>query len=91
MRRKCEECYSEEIRINYVEGTISCYNCGLVQESRIIEEATALLTNCTYENDGKNYSYLNGGLSCSLLSNAGMDTVVGDKKGNKVHKHMFVG
>ena len=28
---RCDECKSTELRKNQVEGTVICYNCGLVQ------------------------------------------------------------
>ena len=35
---RCEECKKPNIRVNHIEGTVVCTDCGLVQQSRIIDD-----------------------------------------------------
>ena len=72
--QKCEECLSIELVINHVEGTIVCQNCGLVQQSRIIDDSSEWRTfSSETSNSGANPSRVGGKLN-PYLSNYGIDT-----------------
>lgn len=38
--QKCEDCYKTDFVMNRAEGTLVCTHCGLVAESRLIDETS---------------------------------------------------
>lgn len=72
---QCEECKSKDLVTKSSEGTIVCQSCGLVQQSRIIDEASEWRTfsSETSQGNGANPSRVGGKLN-PLLSNFGIDT-----------------
>ena len=73
---ECEECRSKELVIKQREGTIVCEGCGLVQQSRIIDESSEWRTfSSETSNSGTNPSRVGGKLN-PYLSNYGIDTQV---------------
>ena len=73
---RCEECKKTELVINHVEGTIVCQNCGLVQQSRIIDDTSEWRTfSSETSSNGANPSRVGGKLN-PYLSNYGIDTQV---------------
>lgn len=73
---RCDECKSDELVINHVEGTIVCQKCGLVQQSRIIDDSSEWRTfSSETSSNGANPSRVGGKLN-PYLSNYGIDTQV---------------
>ena len=71
---RCEECKSADLVIKHYEGTIVCDNCGLVQQSRIIDDSSEWRTFSTEAaGSGANPSRVGGKLN-PYLSNYGIDT-----------------
>jgi len=71
---QCEECKSKDLVTKQREGTIVCQSCGLVQQSRIIDETSEWRTFSTEtSNSGGNPSRVGGRLN-PYLSNYGIDT-----------------
>lgn len=76
-KENCEECKKSEFVFNRAEGTIVCTNCGLVQQSRVIDE-TSEWRNFSNENSGGGQSSLNrvGGKLNPYMSDFGLSTMV---------------
>ena len=82
----CDECHSIELVINHVEGTIVCSNCGLVQQSRIIDESSEWRTfSSETASGGANPSRVGGKLN-PYLSNYGIDTQVKGANASEIQK-----
>ena len=83
---KCEECKKADLVIKHVEGTIVCNNCGLVQQSRIIDDASEWRTfSSETSNGGSNPNRVGGKLN-PFLSNYGIDTQVVGKNASDIQK-----
>ena len=81
---RCEECKKAELVINHVEGTIVCQNCGLVQQSRIIDDSSEWRTfSSETSSGGANPSRVGGKLN-PYLSNYGLDTQVKGKNASEI-------
>ena len=76
-KERCEECKKEEFVSNRAEGTIVCTNCGLVQQSRVIDE-TSEWRNFSNENSGGGQNNQNrvGGKLNPYMSDFGLSTMV---------------
>lgn len=83
---KCEECKSKDLVIKQREGTIVCEGCGLVQQSRIIDESSEWRTfSSETSNNGTNPSRVGGKLN-PYLSNYGIDTQVKGANASDIQK-----
>ena len=74
---RCEDCRKSDFTMNRAEGTIVCTNCGLVKESRVIDE-TSEWRNFSNENgDGAgNTRNRVGGKLNPYMSDFGLSTMV---------------
>ena len=74
---RCEDCHKSDFTMNRAEGTIVCTNCGLVKESRVIDE-TSEWRNFSNENgDGAgNTRNRVGGKLNPYMSDFGLSTMV---------------
>ena len=84
---KCDECKKLDLVINHVEGTIVCRNCGLVQQSRIIDETSEwrTFTSETSGNNSANPSRVGGKLN-PYFSKSGIDTQVKGTNASEIQK-----
>ena len=81
---KCEECKSRDLVIKQREGTIVCEGCGLVQQSRIIDDSSEWRTfSSEASSAGANPSRVGGKLN-PYLSNSGIDTQVTGKNSGEI-------
>lgn len=75
-KNRCQDCQQAEFVMNRAEGTLVCTNCGLVNESRIIDE-TSEWRNFSNENgDGTNARDRVGGRLNPYMSDFGLSTMV---------------
>lgn len=82
----CEECKSTDLVIKHFEGTIVCQNCGLVQQSRIIDDSSEWRTfSSETASSGANPSRVGGRLN-PYLSNYGIDTQVKGQNASEIQK-----
>ena len=84
----CDECKKSELVIKHVEGTIVCQNCGLVQQSRIIDDSSEWRTFNSENSPGSSHSNPSrvGGKLNPYLHNSGIDTVVKGKGAAEIQK-----
>ena len=83
---KCEECGKPDLRINHVEGTIVCTECGLVNQSRIIDDSSEWRTfNSENSNSGANPNRVGGRVN-PYLTNYGIDTQVKGQNAADIQK-----
>ena len=70
----CTNCHAKDLVIKQREGTIVCQQCGLVNQSRIIDESSEWRTfSSETASSGANPSRVGGKLN-PYLSNYGIDT-----------------
>lgn len=72
----CEECKKPELVTNHVEGVISCQSCGLVQQSRIIDDEQEWRSFSNENGSGGQNQNRVGGKLNPYISNYGIDTIV---------------
>lgn len=73
----CEDCHKRDFVINRAEGTLVCTNCGLVSQSRLIDEASEW-RNFSNDNGGEanNAKDRVGGRLNPYVSDFGLSTMV---------------
>jgi len=84
---RCSDCNSSELRLKHVEGTIVCTVCGIVQQSRVIDEYSEW-RNFSSETSGggsNNPSRVGGKLN-HHYSNYGMDTQINGPNAKELTK-----
>jgi transcription initiation factor TFIIIB Brf1 subunit/transcription initiation factor TFIIB len=82
--KQCDDCKKTEFASNRAEGTIVCTSCGLVQESRVIDE-TSEWRNFSNENSDGAGSAKNrcGGKLNPYYSDFGLSTMVAGNNASK--------
>ena len=84
---QCDECKKPNLKINHVEGTIVCSDCGLVQQQRIIDDSSEWRSFSSENSAGGANSNRVGGKWNPYLSNYGIDTVVKGTNANEINKY----
>ena len=76
---RCEDCNKTNFVINRAEGTLVCTSCGLVSQSRLIDETSEWRNFSNDNGDGTNTRDRVGGKLNPYVSDFGLTTMV---KGN---------
>lgn len=74
--KKCSDCKRTEFAINRAEGTLVCIGCGLVNQSRIIDETSEWRNFSNENSDGTNTRDRVGGKLNPYMTDFGMSTMV---------------
>ena len=73
---RCEDCKKEDFVMNRAEGTVVCTNCGLVSQSRIIDEASEWRNFSNDNGEATNSRDRVGGKLNPYVSDFGLNTMV---------------
>jgi len=72
----CEDCHKADFVMNRAEGTLVCTNCGLVNKSRIIDEASEWRNFSNDNGEANNSRDRVGGRLNPYVSDFGLNTMV---------------